>query len=99
MVLASELAAGADWQLVDVREAWEIKIAAVQKSIHIPMGEIASRLSELDLDKPVAVLCHAGVRSAQVANFLGSQGFSRVANVGGGIDAWAQQVDDSLARY
>jgi rhodanese-related sulfurtransferase len=86
MALAAELAARAEWQLVDVREAWEIEIASVQQSIHIPMAEIPSRQSELDADAPVAVLCHSGGRSARVAAFLCNQGFSRVANVAGGID-------------
>ena len=97
--LAAELAAGATWQLIDVRELWEIEIASVRQSIHIPMVEIPSRHSELNADAPVAVLCHGGGRSARVADFLCGQGFFRVANVTGGIDAWAQAVDDSLARY
>jgi len=97
--LAAELAAGEIWQLIDVRESWEIEIASVRQSIHIPMVEIPSRQSELDADVPVAVLCHSGGRSARVADFLCGQGFSRVVNVAGGIDAWAQQVDDSLPRY
>jgi len=96
---AARLDTGAGWQLVDVREAWEIAIASLPQSIHIPMADVPSRLSELDTDLPVAVLCHSGGRSARVADFLGNQGYSRVANIAGGIDAWAQQVDQSLARY
>ena len=63
------------------------------------MAEIPSRQTELDADKPVAVLCHSGGRSAKVADFLAGLGFSRVANIAGGIDAWAQEVDNSLPRY
>jgi rhodanese-related sulfurtransferase len=91
--------AGQQWQLLDVREHWEIEIASVPGSIRIPMAEIPSRQSELDADVPVAVLCHSGVRSARVAGFLADQGFCRVANIAGGIDAWAQDVDNSLPRY
>ena len=91
--------AGQTWQLLDVRERWEIEIAAVPGSIRIPMGEIPSRQSELDANVPVAVLCHSGVRSARVAGFLADHGFCRVANIAGGIDAWALEVDDSLPRY
>ena len=87
------------WQLLDVREPWEIEIAAAPGSIRIPLAEIQSRRAELDADRPVAVICHSGGRSARVAAFLAGQGFSRVANIAGGIDAWAQDVDDSLARY
>lgn len=87
------------WQLLDVREPWEIEIASVPQSIRIPMADIPSRQTELEAAQPVAVLCHSGGRSAKVADFLATQGFSRVANIAGGIDAWAQELDDSLARY
>ena len=63
------------WQLLDVREPWEIEIASVPRSIKIPMAEIPSRHTELDADKPVAVLCHSGVRSAQVADFLATHAY------------------------
>lgn len=91
--------AGQNWQLLDVRENWEIEIASIHGSIRIPMAEIPSRHRELDADVPVAVLCHSGVRSARAAGFLAGQGFCRVANIAGGIDAWAVEVDGSLPRY
>ena len=50
---------GEFWQLVDVREAWEVEIASVAQSIHIPMAEIPIRQAELDADKPLAILCHS----------------------------------------
>ena len=87
------------WQLLDVREPWEIEIASVPQSIRIPMADIPSRQTELEAAQPIAVLCHSGGRSAKVADFLATQGFSQVANIDGGIDAWAQELDDSLARY
>ncbi len=87
------------WQLLDVREPWEIDIASVPQSIRIPMAEIQSRQAELNADKPVAVICHSGGRSAVVAEFLAGQGFSRVANIAGGIDAWTLEADSSLSRY
>ncbi len=91
--------AGESWQLLDVREPWEIEIASVPRSIEIPMAQISSRQTELDAEKPIAVLCHSGGRSAKVADFLARQGFSRVVNIAGGIDAWALEVDNSLPRY
>jgi rhodanese-related sulfurtransferase len=91
--------AGESWQIVDVREPWELEIASLPQSIRIPFAEIPSRHAELDADGPVAVLCHSGVRSAKAADFLASQGFSQVVNIAGGIDAWAQEVDNSLPRY
>ncbi|MEX2124418.1 MAG: rhodanese-like domain-containing protein [Woeseia sp.] len=92
------------WQLIDVREAWELEIARVEATAtmpitHIPMTEIPARYSELQPAQPVAVLCHSGGRSARVAGFLVQQGFSRVANVRGGIDAWSSDHDPSIPRY
>ena len=63
------------------------------------MHTVPPRLHELDPQRPVAVLCHHGGRSMQVAMFLARHGFARVANVAGGIDAWALQLDPTLPRY
>ena len=87
------------WALLDVREPWEIDIARIEETIHIPMSEIAERILELDRSQSVAVLCHSGGRSAQVANYLARTGFERVANILGGIDAWSLDIDDSIPRY
>ncbi len=87
------------WALLDVREAWEVDTARIDQTINIPMAEIPSRLGELDASRPVAVLCHSGGRSAQVANYLAQNGFDRVANIAGGIDAWSVDVDNSIPRY
>lgn len=87
------------WQLLDVREPWEVGIVSVPGSINIPMPQIPERYTELDTDRPLAVLCHSGGRSARAADFLAGRGFSRVANISGGIDAWAREIDDSLPRY
>ena len=88
-----------NWQLLDVREEWEVNIASVKDAIHIPMSEIFSKKTELDLNKPVAVLCHSGVRSTKVSEILVNEGFKKVANIEGGIDAWSEQIDSSLPRY
>jgi rhodanese-related sulfurtransferase len=89
--------------VLDVREAWEVQTACVQPQgfelVKIPMHLIPPRLSELDHDQPIAVLCHHGGRSMQVASFLVQQGFSHVANVAGGIHAWSSQVDASVPTY
>ena len=87
------------WALLDVREAWEIDIARIDQTIDIPMAEIPARVAELDASQPVAVFCHSGGRSAQVASFLAQSGFDRVANIVGGIDAWSLGIDDSIPRY
>ncbi len=85
--------------LLDVREHWEFELAHVDGSVHIPMGEIPLRAAELDPARPLAVICHHGMRSLQVALFLEQQGFARVMNVEGGIDAWARELDPEMPRY
>ncbi len=87
------------WALLDVREAWEIDIARIDQTTNIPMAEIAARVAELDTHQAIAVLCHSGGRSAQVANYLAQTGFARVANIVGGIDAWSLDIDKSIPRY
>jgi rhodanese-related sulfurtransferase len=87
------------WQLLDVREPWEVEIAGIENSIKIPMAEVAQRHSELNPDLPLAVLCHSGGRSARVAAYLAERGFTRIANIRGGIDAWSLEIDPTLARY
>ena len=89
--------------LLDVREAWEVQTACVTAQgfelVTIPMHSIPPRLAALNRDQPIAVLCHHGGRSMQVAAFLVQQGFSHVANIAGGINAWSSQVDASVPTY
>jgi rhodanese-related sulfurtransferase len=89
--------------LLDVREPWELKTASVAPAdadlVAIPMNEIPGRLAELPQDRPIAVLCHHGGRSQRVALFLAQQGYSDVANIAGGIDAWSRERDPGIPRY
>ncbi|RFA30079.1 sulfurtransferase [Alkalilimnicola ehrlichii] len=85
--------------VLDVREHWEYDVAHLPGSTHIPMGEIPSRFTELSPDVPLVVLCHHGVRSAQVAHYLEHQGFDTVYNLVGGIDAWSHTVDPTVPTY
>lgn len=89
--------------VLDVRENWELQVASVQAQgfelVQIPMHLIPPRLQELEPDQPVAVLCHHGGRSMQVAAFLVQQGFTHVANIAGGIHAWSAQIDASVPTY
>lgn len=97
--LNQRLGKGEPWLLLDVREDWELAVASVPMARHIAMNEIPDRKSELDLAQPIAVMCHSGVRSARVAEYLSQAGFGRVANLAGGIDAWSLEIDDSVPRY
>ena len=85
--------------LLDVREPEERAFARIEPSMHIPIYEIAGRVEEIPRDREVVVYCHSGSRSAMVAGYLESQGFERVANLTGGIDAWSRRVDPSVPRY
>ena len=98
-VLNQRRESGEHWQLLDVRELWELELASIAEAKHIPMAEITHRHRELDRERPIAVICHSGVRSARVATYLAQNGFDRAVNVAGGIDAWSLQVDDSVPRY
>ena len=91
---------GSPMTLLDVREEWEIELAPVPSEIvHIPMGEISSRLSELDPAKETVVICRSGGRSLEVARFLERSGFSLVWNLAGGILAWSRQLDPTIPQY
>jgi rhodanese-related sulfurtransferase len=85
--------------LLDVREHAELEIASVAAALHIPMGEIPARHTELDKNQTLVCMCHHGGRSAQVAGYLESQGFTKVINLAGGIEAWSASVDPEVARY
>lgn len=85
--------------LVDVREPEERDIARIEPSILIPMGEVADRTSEIPRDRDVIIYCHHGHRSMAVASYLESEGFDRVINLEGGIDAWSRTVDPRVPRY
>lgn len=85
--------------ILDVREPWELEIASIDGALSIPLGELTARVAELPRDKPLAVMCHHGGRSAQATAWLRNQGFDRAVNVAGGIDAWARTIDATLSRY
>jgi molybdopterin/thiamine biosynthesis adenylyltransferase/rhodanese-related sulfurtransferase len=85
--------------VLDVREDWEVATAAVAGARHIPMGLIPTQHALLPRDKPIAVLCHHGMRSAMVADYLRAAGHTRVLNVAGGIDRWSVEADAQVPRY
>ena len=87
-------------RLVDVREAWEFATAHIEGSLHLPMGEVATRAQkELDVEERLVVVCHHGVRSMNVTAWLRRQGFEKAQSLRGGIDAWSVEVDAGVARY
>ncbi|MGD8380413.1 MAG: rhodanese-like domain-containing protein [Gammaproteobacteria bacterium] len=97
--LKQALETGAPPLVLDVREPWEIELAALSPAVCIPMTQLPRRLDEVPTDATVVVLCHHGNRSLQVADFLERNGFSDVINLTGGIDAWSQDVDPGVPTY
>lgn len=89
--------------VLDVREPWECATASVTPDgfelVRIPMQEIPARQQELDFERPVACLCHHGMRSMHVGMFLLNQGFEQVTNITGGIDAWSRERDPQVPLY
>lgn len=85
--------------VVDVRTTEEVQLAALAGAINIPMSELPARISELDPKAPIAVLCHHGMRSEMASRFLERNGFTDVAHLEGGIDAWSVAIDSSVPRY
>jgi rhodanese-related sulfurtransferase len=84
--------------LLDVREDWELGVASVSDVVHIPMGQVADRIGELDREKTVVVLCRSGRRSLEVARYLQQNGFKTV-NLAGGILAWSRDLDATIPTY
>ncbi len=85
--------------LLDVRQPEEVAICQIENSQNIPMPDIPARKDELNPDDPFVVICHHGMRSAQIAMYLDQNGFSNITNLTGGIDAWATDVDEAMQRY
>jgi rhodanese-related sulfurtransferase len=90
-------------QLVDVREPEELAIAQLHGFINLPLSQYGQWSQDiharLDPDAETIVMCHHGVRSAQMCQWLLSQGFTNVKNLAGGIDAYADVVDRTVPHY
>ena len=98
---ANLLAGNNSPRLVDVREPDEWAVAKIPGAELLPLSQWpALALEKLtDQSQPLLIQCHHGGRSARAAAWLLSQGFTDVTNLAGGIDAWSEQVDGSIARY
>ncbi|MDV3123816.1 rhodanese-like domain-containing protein [Mycobacterium sp. 21AC1] len=73
--------------LLDVREDDEWQRGHVAGAQHIPMGDIPARMSEIDTNAKLFVMCHVGGRSLRVSQYLARNGYTPV-NVDGGMLAW-----------
>jgi molybdopterin/thiamine biosynthesis adenylyltransferase/rhodanese-related sulfurtransferase len=85
--------------LLDVREPYEWQIVHFEGATLIPLRSLPQRLSELERDAEIVVVCHVGARSAVAAEFLREAGFANAKNLAGGIDAWSREIDPAMRRY
>jgi adenylyltransferase/sulfurtransferase len=97
--LKARIDAGDAPVIVDVREPFEVAICSIPGARHIPLGELPRRLNELDPASVIVVHCKSGGRSARAVALLRERGFSRAANLTGGILRWINEIDPSLPRY
>ena len=79
--------------LLDVHEIGEFTEIHAPTATAIPLGEISTHLNEINAynDKPIAVICRSGRRSAQAVQLLLEAGYSQVSNVNGGVTAWENE--------
>ena len=85
--------------LLDVREPWEFEKCHLENSVLIPMRQIPEQAAHLKHDQETIVICHHGIRSRQVAQYLESLGFTNLINLTGGVEAWAQDIEPGMKRY
>jgi rhodanese-related sulfurtransferase len=97
--LASRLGRGDKLALIDVREAEEYAIAHLEGADLLPLSRFNEWVGMLSPDEELVVMCHHGIRSAQVCAYLSQQGFKNLHNLAGGIDRWSLEVDERVPRY
>jgi rhodanese-related sulfurtransferase len=97
--LKKRLDAGEKPILLDVREPWEFSICKIEGSVNISMSEPEKLISKLNANDEIIAICHHGMRSFQVCNYLENNDFNKVLNLDGGIDSWAKTIDTDMAQY
>ncbi len=97
--LASRLARNEPLRLIDVREPHELEISRIERAELIPLGELASRLHELDSAQEIVLFCKSGTRSARALELMAGAGFRKIKHLRGGINAWAEEIDPEQPIY
>jgi rhodanese-related sulfurtransferase len=98
--LKARIDAGDDIQLIDVRQPDENAFARIEGAKLIPLGEILSRMGELDETRETVIHCKMGGRSAKAMEVLQQAGFKgKMKNLKGGITAWSNEVDSKVPKY
>ncbi len=91
--------AGTAHAVLDVREPWETALCLIPDSLTIPLGSLPTQLDRVPSEQPLVVVCHHGGRSMQAVMWLRAQGYQNAINLRGGVDAWARQIDSTMATY
>lgn len=86
-------------RLIDVREPWEFDICHLEGSELLPMGQVPAKLELFHESPEYVIICHHGIRSLQVMQFLAHHGIQNTINLDGGVDAWARDVDVTMPLY
>ena len=97
--LDERLKGDAELVLIDVREPEEYAVARIDGARLLPLSRFTEWADTLDPAQETVVMCHHGIRSAHVCAHLAGQGFTRLSNLAGGIDAWSCEVDRRVPRY
>ena len=97
--LQEKLQENENLMLLDVREANEFEYARIEGSQLIPLSLIPLKVDELCSEREMVLICHHGVRSMQASTYLERNGFAKLYNLQGGIDAWSIECDSSVPRY
>lgn len=85
--------------LLDVREDWEFETCKLEDSLLVPMRHIPAFVTRANPQQEIVVVCHHGIRSRLVVDYLQQSGFTRVFNLSGGLAAWAREVDPTMPTY
>jgi rhodanese-related sulfurtransferase len=98
--LKQRLDNGDDIQILDVREDNEVAVARIPGSVHIPLGQVLSRMNEIDPNRETVVHCKMGGRSARAIEAMKRLGFQgKLINLKDGIIGWSNEVDPSVPKY
>jgi rhodanese-related sulfurtransferase len=85
--------------LIDVREPWEYAHCHIDGSQPMPLQTVPARVGELPRERDLVLICHHGNRSQRAAQWLEQNGYARLFNLVGGVEAWANDVDPAMPRY
>ena len=85
--------------LLDVREPWEFEICHLEDSVLVPMRALPTTAAAMNRNQDIVVICHHGIRSRLVCEYLDQSGFACVFNLTGGVAGWARDIDPALPTY